>query len=105
MRRIKCCGDLISYTKFSIYELNFKRTGALRSTRPVVVMGRAGCPIVRESQFSWLPSFGTGFTAFVVMLIGLNISLALLLIEIITNKFGFGSCKMIMNAYKIYKMF
>ena len=48
--------------------------------------------------FSGKPlSFGTVFTAFGVGLLGLGLSFALLLIEIITAKYG--RCRRIMNAY------
>ena len=50
--------------------------------------------------FSGKPlSFGTVFTAFGVVVLGLNLSFALLLIEIITARYGCGRCKRIMNAY------
>ena len=50
--------------------------------------------------FSGKPlSLGTVFTAFGVVLIGLTLSFALLLIEMITAKYGHGRCKKIMNAY------
>ena len=42
---------------------------------------------------------GTVFTAFGVVLLGLNLSFALLLVEMIIAKFGHGRCKWIMNAY------
>ena len=50
--------------------------------------------------FSGKPlTFGTVFTAFGVVLFGLSLSLGLLLIEIITTKYGHVRCKRIMNAY------
>ena len=50
--------------------------------------------------FSGKPlSFVTVFTAFGVVLLGLNLSFALLLIEMIVAKYGYGRCKRIMNAY------
>ena len=50
--------------------------------------------------FSGKPlTFGTVFTAFGAVLFGLSLSLGLLLIEIMTNKYGHGRCKRIMNAY------
>ena len=39
------------------------------------------------------------FTAFGIVLFGLSLSLALLLIEIITTKYGHVRCKRILNAY------
>ena len=50
--------------------------------------------------FSGKPlSLGTVFTAFAVVIIGLNLSFALLLIEMITAKYGHRRCKRIMNVY------
>ena len=44
-------------------------------------------------------SFENVFTAFGVGLLGLIISFGLLLIEMITSKYGRGGCKRLLNAY------
>ena len=50
--------------------------------------------------FSGQPlSFGTVFTAFGVVIMGFNMSLALFLVEMFTSKYGYRGCKRTMNVY------
>ena len=50
--------------------------------------------------FSGKPlAFVNVFTAFVVGLLGLMISIGLFMIEVFTAKYGTGGCKEMMNAY------
>ena len=53
-----------------------------------------------DSYFSGKPlAFVNVFTAFVVGLLGLMISIGLFIMEMITAKYGSGGCKDMMNAY------
>ena len=53
-----------------------------------------------DMYFSGKPlAFVNVFTAFVVGLIGLMISIGLFIVEMITAKYGSGGCKETMNAY------
>ena len=55
---------------------------------------------IKDLPFSGKPlAFVNVFTAFVVGLLGLMISIGLFIMEMITAKYGSGGCKDMMNAY------
>ena len=55
---------------------------------------------IKDLPFSGKPlAFVNVFTAFVVGLLGLMISIGLFIMEMITAKYGSGGCKEILNAY------